>query len=168
MTPSDLAAPLFTERDFRNALGQFATGVTVVTTRAADGRPLGVTVSSFNAVSLAPPLVLWSMGHNASLLAEFRACSHYAIHVLSASQQHLARQFSTRNIDRFADVQWAPNDHGVPLLAGAAATFECRSRSLYDEGDHVILVGAVEACQHLEGESPLLYHAGRMHTDHGL
>lgn len=157
-----ISQPAFTERDFRNALGQFATGVTVVTTVDAQGAPVGMTVSSFNSVSLTPALVLWSLGRHAGCYAAFAQSSHYAIHVLGSHHKDLALQFSQRGIERFAGVDWQPNAYGVPLLADALATFECRARSQYPEGDHLIMVGEVLACSHMADTAPLLYHAGKM------
>lgn len=157
-----LCQPAFSERDFRDALGQFATGVTVVTTSDAQGRPVGMTASSFNAVSLDPALVLWSIARSAGSYTHFAQCSHYAIHVLASLHKTLALQFAQRNIDRFAGVTWATNAHGVPILAGALATFECRNRSRYPEGDHLIMVGEVLRCSHTTHASPLIYHAGQM------
>jgi flavin reductase (DIM6/NTAB) family NADH-FMN oxidoreductase RutF len=155
-------SPTFTERDFRNALGQFTTGVTVVTTVDAQGHPVGMTVSSFNSVSLDPALVLWSVARSAGSYPAFAQCSHYAIHVLASHHKDLALQFAQRGIDRFAGVAWQPNAHGVPLLEEALATFECRARSQYPEGDHLIMVGEVQACRHAANASPLLYHSGKM------
>ena len=146
----------------------FATGVTIVTARSAQGDLVGLTVSSFNTVSLAPPLVLWSLAHSAVSLPVFAAGAPYAIHVLSAQQQALAERFATRGVDRWAGVQYTSGVSGAPLLAGAVATFECFNRSRYDEGDHVIFVGEVERCQHHGGMSPLLYHGGRFYTEHPL
>lgn len=156
------ALPAFTERDFRNALGQFATGVTVVTTVDAQGNPVGMTASSFNSVSLDPALVLWSLACTAGTYSAFAQASHYAIHVLAHHHKDLAMQFARRGIDRFAGVAWQPNAHGVPLLDGALATFECQARSQYREGDHLIMVGHVQACQHSADVAPLIYHAGQM------
>lgn len=158
----------FSTREFRAALGMFATGVTIVTARAADGRLVGLTANSFNSVSLSPPLVLWSLAHAAASMAALSAGSHYAINVLAADQQALAERFAARGVDRWAGVAHAPGVHGAPLLAGAAASFECFNRSRYDEGDHVIFVGQVERCSHRAGASPLLYHGGRFYTEHPL
>ena len=163
-----LAPAAFSTRDFRHALGQFATGVTIVTTADAQGRPVGLTVSSFNSVSLEPPLVLWSMGHRAASLPVFQQGGHYAIHVLAAGQQELAQRFAMRGVDKFAGVAWQPNAQGVPVIEGAAAVFECSNRSRYDEGDHAIFVGQVARCQHLQGALPLLYHGGHMYAKHGV
>ena len=152
----------FGQREFRDALGRFATGITVVTTLNAAGQPVGLTASSFNSVSLSPPLVLWSLGHGASTMAAFQACSHYAIHVLAADQLALANQFAQRGIDRFAGVDHCAGLTGAPLLRGALATFECRNRSQHDEGDHVIFVGEVQHCHPLREAAPLLYHRGQL------
>lgn len=146
----------------------FATGVTIVTARSAQGDLVGLTVSSFNTVSLAPPLVLWSLAHSAASLPVFAAGAPYAIHVLGAQQQALAERFATRGVDRWADVVHTAGVSGAPLLEGAVATFECFNRSRYEEGDHVIFVGEVERCQHHGGMSPLLYHGGRFYTEHPL
>lgn len=157
-----------TAETFRAALGRFATGVTIVTARAHDGQPVGLTVNSFNSVSLQPPLVLWSLGLRSSALPVFMQAEHYAIHVLSAQQRDLALRFATQGVDRWQGVDFATGVGGVPLLPGVVASFECRSRSRYEEGDHVIFVGAVERCQHRQEVRPLLYHGGRFYTEHPL
>ena len=157
------AAP-FTRQDFRAALGLFATGVTIVTARAEDGTPVGLTANSFNSVSMTPPLVLWSLGLQAGSMPVFRTCSHYAIHILAAEQRELAERFATRGIDRFADLAWTAGAGGAPLLDGAAAVLECRNRSRHEEGDHVILVGEVEQCRYRGDAAPLIFHGGRFHT----
>ena len=152
-------------RDFRNALGTFATGVTIVTAMSADGRPYGVTCNSFASVSLNPPLVLWSLAQAAASLPAFRAGSHYAINVLSAEQKMLAERFALKGLDRWAGVSFTEGICGAPLLSGAAATFECFNRSRYEEGDHVIFVGEVEHCERREGVQPLIFHGGRYFTE---
>ncbi len=146
----------------------FATGVTIVTARAADGSFVGLTANSFNSVSLSPPLVLWSLSRSAGSMAAFSTGSHYAINILGAEQQDLARQFASRDGDRFAGVAFASGAGGAPLLKGAAATFECFNRSRYEEGDHVIFVGEVENCAHRRGASPLLFHGGKFYAEHPL
>lgn len=151
----------FTERQLRDALGQFATGVTIVTTANAQGAPAGMTVSSFNSVSLTPPLVLWSLGQATSLYPVFLRSQHYAVHVLALEQEALARRFAARDGDRFAQVDWQPNAEGVPIIQGAVAVFECALRHRYAGGDHIIMVGEVLRCQRLGGE-PLLYHGGQL------
>ena len=146
----------------------FATGVTIVTARDTQGAFIGLTANSFNSVSLTPPLVLWSLARSAGSMAAFSTGSHYAINILSADQQDLARQFAVRGGDRFAGVQFDTGAGGAPLLHGAAATFECFNRSRYEEGDHVIFVGEVERCSHHAGASPLLFHGGKFYAEHPL
>lgn len=161
--------PDFSEREFRQALGMFATGVTVITARSAQGGLVGLTASSFNSVSLNPPLVLWSLARAAASLPVLAAGSHYAINILAADQVTLAERFASRTVvDRFTGLEFTEGSGGAPLLAGAAASFECFNRSRYEEGDHVIFVGEVERCTHRAGASPLLYHGGRFYTEHPL
>lgn len=150
---------------FRAALGMFATGVTIVTARGADGSLVGLTANSFNSVSLNPQLVLWSLGRQAGSMPVFSRGSHYAINILAAEQQDLARRFATRDIDRFAGVAWREGAGGAPVLDGVAAVFECANRSQYEEGDHVIFVGEVENCFSREGAQPLIFHGGRYYTE---
>ncbi len=145
---------------FRQALAQFATGVTVITTRLADGSFRGLTASSFNSVSLSPPLVLWSLGVQANSLPIFSGNSHYVINVLGADQAHLAQRFSRRTEDPFADVAFELSRTGQPILQGASAWFECHNRSRYPEGDHVIFVGEVEECA-VRQQPSLIFHAGQ-------
>jgi flavin reductase (DIM6/NTAB) family NADH-FMN oxidoreductase RutF len=166
MNPSPKAQPpSFSTQEFRTALGMFATGVTIVTARTPEGKVIGLTASSFNSVSLDPPLVLWSLSQAAASLPAFRAGSHYAINVLAAEQKLLAERFSLKGTDRFAGVNFVEGTGGAPLLADAAATFECFNRSRYEEGDHVIFVGEVERCGWCPGASPLLFHGGHLYTE---
>jgi flavin reductase (DIM6/NTAB) family NADH-FMN oxidoreductase RutF len=153
-------AERFDRRDLRRALGQFATGVTVVTAGASDGRKIGVTVNSFSSVSLNPPLILWSLARQAPSFADFTTCTHFAVNVLEAKQHHLSRQFSTPLPDKFAGVDFAEGKAGVPIVQGAIAQFVCRKVKQYDGGDHVILLGEVEEYKYSEGE-PLVFHSGR-------
>ncbi|MBI3285065.1 MAG: flavin reductase family protein [Burkholderiales bacterium] len=150
----------FDARHFRHALSQFATGVTVITTRLADGRFLGLTASSFNSVSLEPPLVLWSLANAANSLPIFSGNSHYVVNILSAEQAWLAEQFSSRKTDRFEGVAYHLSRTGLPVLDGVSAWFECHNRSRYPEGDHVIFVGEVEHCE-FTPQPPLVFHSGQ-------
>jgi flavin reductase (DIM6/NTAB) family NADH-FMN oxidoreductase RutF len=143
----------------------FATGVTVVTSRGPDGVPVGLTANSFNSVSLAPPLVLWSLSRRAGTMPAFRAGSHYAINILAADQRALAERFAGKAADRFTGVAWHDGAAGAPVIDGAVAVFECFNRSRYEEGDHVIFVGEVERCSHRAGAQPLLFHGGRYYTE---
>ena len=149
----------FDTRHFRHALSQFATGVTVITTTAADGSMLGITATSFNSVSLQPPLVLWSLGAMASSLTAFTACSHYVINVLAADQATLANRFASKMANRFEGVDIDLSKHGQPILRGSVGWFECSNRSRYPEGDHVIFVGEVAQCEFVS-RAPLVFHAG--------
>src|SRR3990167_2595228 len=160
--------PDFSPREFRASLGMFATGVTIVTARTASGELAGLTASSFNSVSLDPPLVLWSLAQAAGSMAVFANGQHYAINVLAADQQALAERFAARDVDRWQGVDFVEGVSGAPLLTGCVATFECFNRSQYTEGDHVIFVGEVERCSRRAAASPLLYHGGRFYTEHPL
>ncbi len=166
--PPKARPPVFSGAEFRTALGMFATGVTIVTARSAQGVLVGLTANSFNSVSLAPPLVLWSLSQAAGSMPAFSTGSHYAINILAADQKALAERFAQKGADRWSGVAFTEGAGGAPLLSGAAATFECFNRSRYEEGDHVIFVGEVERCSHRAGASPLLYHGGRYFTEHPL
>jgi flavin reductase (DIM6/NTAB) family NADH-FMN oxidoreductase RutF len=146
--------------DYRRALAQFATGVTVVTTRAASGAPAGLTVNSFNSVSLEPPLVLWSLALKASSLPAFRDCRHYAVNVLAAGQLEAAKIFADSKADRFACVPWHEGPFELPVIDGTVAALVVANRSQYIEGDHVILVGEVVTYD-APGGAPLVFHDGR-------
>lgn len=163
--PSRALAPAFSDPEFRAALGMFATGVTIITARDASGAPVGLTANSFNSVSLAPPLVLWSLARSASSMPAFEHGSHYAINILSAGQHALAARFASKGIDRFADLPFREGVGGAPILEGSAAVFECFNRSQYEEGDHVIFVGEVERCERQEGLAPLIFHGGRYFSE---
>jgi len=136
-------AVAFTDREFRNALGAFATGVTVVTAVAADGVPCGMTANSFTALSLQPPLVLWSIARGSPSAPTFLAAEHFAISILAADQIDVSRRFSRPNADKFATVATLRGIGGVPLIGGAVAHFECRMEQHYEGGDHIIIIGRV-------------------------
>ena len=166
MTPTRRAlAPSFATPAFRAALGMFATGVTIVTARGANGALVGLTANSFNSVSLKPPLVLWSLARSAGSMPAFERGSHYAINILAADQHALAERFAAVAADRFRDVAFREGAGGAPVLDGAAAVFECFNRSRYEEGDHVIFVGEVEHCTARAGAQPLIFHGGRYFTE---
>jgi 3-hydroxy-9,10-secoandrosta-1,3,5(10)-triene-9,17-dione monooxygenase reductase component len=145
---------------FRQALGTFTTGVTIVTTVDAAGNDVGVTANSFNSVSLAPPMVLWSLARTSTSLAAFLAARFFAVHVLASDQQSLATRFSTRGADRFAGLSPVRGADGIALLDGCAARFECRTAFQHEGGDHVIFVGEVLNFEHCERE-PLVFKRGR-------
>ena len=146
-------------RDFRNALGTYATGVTIITAAGEDGKPYGITCNSFASVSLNPPLVLWSIVLYSSSLSAFQDASHFAVNVLGGSQQALSNKFAKSSDDKFVGVEWTPGLGGAPLLAGSVANFQCRSVNRYYGGDHVIFLGAVEAYAYNRAE-PLLFARG--------
>ena len=151
-------------RDLRSTLGSFATGITVITARTTDGEPIGLTISSFNSVSLEPPLILWSLSVNSPKLEAFRNASHYAVNVLSADQQWLSDRFAGRSNDRFADLTYRSGLSGAPLLEGCCAWFECANDTQHAGGDHIIFLGHVERVAQGEAQSPLIFHSGRYRT----
>jgi flavin reductase (DIM6/NTAB) family NADH-FMN oxidoreductase RutF len=163
--PLRAVAPSYSARDFRAALGMFATGVTIVTARNASGAPVGLTANSFNSVSLRPPLVLWSLARSAGSMPAFERGSHYAINILAADQHALAERFAGKSVDRFEGLAFREGAGGAPILEGSAAVFECFNRSRYEEGDHVIFVGEVERCAWRAGAQPLIFHGGRYFTE---
>jgi 3-hydroxy-9,10-secoandrosta-1,3,5(10)-triene-9,17-dione monooxygenase reductase component len=144
---------------YRAALGTFATGVTVITARAADGAPVGLTANSFNSVSLDPPMVLWSLAKKSLSLPVFRAADHWAVHVLAADQAPLSTRVARSGSDKFGGLDVVTSAHGVPLLTGCAARFECKTSFQYEGGDHLIFVGEVSAFERAE-RPPLVFHAG--------
>jgi len=149
----------FDARAFRRALGNFATGVTVITAADASGRKVGVTANSFNSVSLDPPLILWSLDKRSSSHAVFEAAEHFAVNVLAADQIDLSNTFARPSEDRFAGIEHEVGEGGAPLLPDCAARLRCQKYQQLDGGDHWILIGKVLAFDDL-GRSPLLYHQG--------
>lgn len=147
-------------RDFRRALAQFPTGVTVITTVDGQGSPVGVTASSFNSVSLDPPLILWSVDKRAFSAEIFKASTHFAVNVLADDQIPLSNRFAGRGEDKFKDVAWTAGLGGCPLFDGVAARFECRTWNVYDGGDHLIVVGEVAAYIHDADRAPLVFARG--------
>ena len=149
----------FDGASFRSALGRFATGVTVVTTRDPEGNRVGLTVSSFNVVSMEPRLVLWSLDRQSSTLPAFDAASHFAVNVLGSEQRAISDRFAGHAEDKFRDLDCPDGAGGVPLLPGCIAWFQCKTIHQYDGGDHVIFVGQVEAFESQSGAA-LLFHDG--------
>lgn len=141
-------------------LGSFTTGVTIVTTRGPDGAPIGITVNSFNSVSLQPPLVLWSISRTAHSLAAFEAGRHWAVHILSAGQEALSNRFAKSGADKFSGVDFEVGLEGIPLINGCTGLLQCRNVSRYEGGDHVIFVGEVVEFKH-DPIAPLVFQLGR-------
>ena len=152
--------PPIDPRELRNALGMFATGVTVVTTVNADARPIGLTCNSFSSVSLKPPLVLWSLSLYSPRLQAFLRAPYFAINILAAEQEALSRRFSTPMADRFAELEWSAGEGGIPLIKGSAAQLECRNETRHYSGDHVVLIGQVLKFTYRDAE-PLVFVRGR-------
>ncbi len=151
---------------FRKALGCFATGVSVVTTRdPLDNLPVGVTVSAFASLSLAPPLVLFCLGNETSRLAAYGGFGYFAVNILSKNQQDLSNRFAGQAGDKWSQTAWESWDSGVPVLTGCLANLECKIVNVIPGGDHQIFIGEVIRlrCQEPppEGEGPLLYFQGR-------
>ena len=146
--------------ELRRALGHFGTGVTIVSTRAADGRAVGVTVNSFNSVSLDPPIVLWSLSKASPSLAAFEAAGRFVIQVLAIDQVGLSRRFASRVPDKFDGVHHRYGLGGLPVIEGCTAAFECLTLEQRAVGDHILFLGHVEAFDQRHGTS-LLYCQGR-------
>jgi len=149
-------------RQLRNALGRFPTGVTVITTQS-DGKREGLTANSFSALSLDPPLVLWSIVRKSASLPGFLASGYFAINILAASQTDLSHRFATPHSDKFEGCQVEEGLGGSPLLAGTLASFECQTERTLDGGDHVLFVGRVLRVRYGDGD-PLIFSAGRYCT----
>jgi flavin reductase (DIM6/NTAB) family NADH-FMN oxidoreductase RutF len=158
-----LDAPLKDHRPLRNALGRFATGVAVITTVGVDGRSVGLTCNSFSAVSLDPPMVLWSLRRASPSLAAFEASRHFAVSVLSAEQSHLSHHFATTQESKFDIVSHARGLAGCPLLEDALATFECSVEAMHPGGDHIVFFGRVQRATYRDGE-PLIFSSGAYFT----
>lgn len=150
----------FDATTFRRTLGMFATGITVITARNRDGSLIGLTVNSFNSVSLDPPLIIWSLANTSSVREALETCEYYAVNVLARDQMEISNLFASKTADRFKDVEWEAGLGGAPVLAGCCAVFEVRNTLRYPGGDHVIFVGEVERCDRSERE-PLIFFNGR-------
>lgn len=147
-------------KQLRNALGAFATGVTIVTTQDKSGRDAGMTVNSFSSVSLDPPMVLWSLAKNAHSRDAFLNAEYFGVHILAVDQADLSAKFASRGIDKFSGLELARGHGNVPLLDGCAARFECKTVFRYEGGDHDILVGEVVSFENF-GPPSLVFVSGR-------
>lgn len=146
----------------RSALGRFTTGVTIVSCVGPDGAAVGLTANSFQALSLDPPLVLWSLRASSPSLPAFQAATHFAVNVLGEAQVDLSRRFASRRDDKFDDGVWAAGSQGAPVLAGCTAVFECQTVSQQQAGDHVLFIGQVLTTSEAP-IPPLLFQAGHYH-----
>jgi flavin reductase (DIM6/NTAB) family NADH-FMN oxidoreductase RutF len=150
------------QKHLREALGTFATGVTIVTTVGDGGQRIGLTANSFTSVSIDPPLVLWSLSKRSANLDSFRGASHFAVNVLSSAQQALCMRFAQRSeTDRFDGVPLEASELGLPVLQDALASFECAKHDEYEAGDHVVFIGRIENYRKGDGEA-LIFNAGRL------
>jgi 3-hydroxy-9,10-secoandrosta-1,3,5(10)-triene-9,17-dione monooxygenase reductase component len=144
----------------RDALGTFATGVAIATTIGDGGVPVGLTISSFNSVSLDPALVLWSLAKSAPSIGAFRNHGHFAINILAENQHGVCMQFARPSEDKFSGIPFRPGHAGVPLIDGSAAHFECSTHARYPGGDHEIFVGEVLQLSSSD-HAPLVFHRGQ-------
>jgi len=150
----------FDQRDFRNALGTFATGITVITTTHDNSGPVGITVNSFASVSLDPPLVLWCLDNDAFSYDIFAHCNNFAVHVLHQDQEATSQVFSTKNSSKFSSLDWETGEFGSPILKDCASHFECEMENKCAGGDHIIILGRVKSFKMHKDKPPLIYHAG--------
>lgn len=146
------------EQLFRDIMGNYPTGVTIVTTTTDDGTPVGLTVNSFASVSLEPQLILWSIDHKVSSLKEFTRGGKFAVHVLAGEQQEVCGTFASRVEDRFATCEWKMSDNGLPIIEGTFGLFECETFQTIDAGDHTIIIGKVIDLQIDKDKEPMMYH----------
>ena len=153
-------------RTLRDALGCFATGVTVVTCFDGAGEPVGLTANSFTSLSLDPPLLLVCAAKAAASAAPLSSATDFAVNVLQTGQQPASITFSTRVEDRFGCTEWSVGEHGAPVLMQSLSVFECRRHAVHDGGDHFILVGEVVKASFESGLDPLLYFRGRYRRLH--
>jgi len=144
---------------FRRALGNFATGVTIITTQAPDGTKIGVTASSFNSLSMDPPLILWSSIKDTPSCKIFESATHFAVNILASDQMDMSNHFARQQEDKFAGVEWEEGLGGAPIFPNCAGRFQCESYDKLDGGDHWIFVGRVVLFDDF-GRSPLCFHQG--------
>ena len=154
-------AATFDTREFRRALGTFPTGVAVVTTRAASGAFVGLTINSFSSLSLEPPLVLWSLNVASPNLAVFDRARYFAVNILAEDQVELSKRFASQVANKFLDLEVHAGLGGVPLIAGCTACLECRAAARHNGGDHILFIGHVERFGYDTQKRPLVFYAGR-------
>lgn len=163
--PGDEPMTEFTAMDFRRCLGDFVTGVTVITTLGPDGTPYGLTANSFSSVSLDPPLILWSLRLNATNFPIYSTAETFAVNILAEDQVEVSNRFGKSGPDRFVGIATTPGGNGVPLLDGAVAHLECRREASYPGGDHVVFIGRVLRLRNT-GRKPLAFRSGAYMTVH--
>lgn len=153
-------------RTLRDAMGCFATGITIVTALDPEGKPIGLTANSFTSVSLDPPLLLVCVANTSSSAAVLRNASHFAVNLLQIGQQLTSNRFAGKIEERFANTPWESGENGAPVLTGSLGTFECAREALHEAGDHFILIGRVEKARFEPRRDPLLYFRGKYRRLH--
>lgn len=142
---------------YKEVMGNYPTGVTIVTTKDDQGTPVGLTVNSFASVSLDPLLILWSIDHSVSSLDVFKNAGKFAVNILAGEQQELCKIFASKNTDRFASCQWETSEHDLPVIADTFAVLQCETYQTVEAGDHTILIGRVLDIEKGD-QDPMLYH----------
>jgi flavin reductase (DIM6/NTAB) family NADH-FMN oxidoreductase RutF len=151
----------FDGRELRNALGRFATGVTIVSAIAEDERAMGMTANSFSSVSLDPPLVLWSLQNTSDVFSVFSRPRYFNINVLSSEQQALSNQYARKEQHELEPADFRLGKYGAPVIRHALVTFECELETTHEGGDHMIIVGRVREMHERPSGEPLLFYCGR-------
>jgi len=160
MQGSRVSNKYFEEKEFRDALGRFATGVTIISSVGRNQKLIGITANSFSSVSLDPPLVLFSLGRKSQNWYEFLSTQYFAVNVLNDQQSHLSTHFARSSDDKWSGIDYEVWDTGCPIVPGAIAVFECEYRYTHDGGDHVIFVGEVLRLKCDMHARPLLFYRG--------
>ncbi len=156
--PSQFLGQPVASADLRNVMGHYLTGVTIVTMAGPDKKPYGLTVTSFNSVSLSPPLILWSLDNRNDRLSLFQGANGFAVNIMAASQLALCKKFAAADNDRFLNCDWQFGAYGQPLIENALASLECRPWAEYDGGDHTIFVGEVMSIKQKKGEAAAFFN----------
>jgi flavin reductase (DIM6/NTAB) family NADH-FMN oxidoreductase RutF len=151
----------FSSREFRDALGCFATGVCVITADTEGWPAFGVTANSFASVSLDPPLILWSLQNDSEMFKAWQATTHFAVNILYAHQQPLSDRYAKKGDHVLEPTHYESGDTGAPVMVDTAVTFECEVEAIHPGGDHTIIVGRVLAMHHRDAGEPLLFSAGQ-------
>ena len=159
------SAPVIDPIELRRCLGSFVTGVTVITALDENGTPIGMTVNSFNSVSLDPPLIIWSLRNNATSFAVYNKATRFVVNILSEEQVSVSNRFAKSGPDRFDGIPYSLGIGGVPLIDGCAAYIECRTEAIYPGGDHVLFLGRVERIAG-SPRKPLAFGAGKYMVVH--
>jgi flavin reductase (DIM6/NTAB) family NADH-FMN oxidoreductase RutF len=156
VTPASIDSTLF-----RQVLGAYPTGVSVVTALGSGGEPVGMVVGTFTSVSLDPPLVGFLPDRKSTSWPQIEAAGHFCVNVLASDQQEVCRQVSAKGPDKFVGVEYALSRHNLPIIANAIATIECSIHSVTEAGDHWIVLGNVLGMEITRDENPMLFHRGR-------